>query len=334
MKLPLLTRYADIVRYDRARDVAAALDWRAYPARRDLAEYATVEAAAQAIAASVVGDGLAAAYLAGYGLALAAQAWRDWPSEPRRAALIQAGESLRRARPFDRQLAHMLDQGLARADAAIISGSDARLALLEYVDQHLNRADRVAERCGRIGADLLDERDLVLAHGFAGPAWNWLLALAHGEQGKQIGLTITTPPAQPDAARLAADLAAELHVPTIHLPAAAPARAFMDRSYNLMIIGADWIAMDGGAAGPSAAAAYAAQARRQGIPCYVLGYDGPDPGCPTTGDLISRLGEQASAVPPEHISAIITSRGIYRPEMIARYLGDGDAPLDVIRLIQ
>jgi methylthioribose-1-phosphate isomerase len=40
----------------------------------------------------------------------------------------------------------------------------------------------------------------------------------------------------------------------------------------------------------------------------------------------------SDVLPPELISAIITSRGIYRPEMIARYLGDGEAPLDVIPL--
>ena len=58
---------------------------------------------------------------------------------------------------------------------------------------------------------------------------------------------------------------------------------------------------------------------------YVLGGDGPDPALDT-------VVAAHDVMPPELISAIITSRGIYRPEMIARYLGDGDAPLDVIPL--
>ena len=109
MQLPLLTRYADIVRYDRARGIAVAIDWRAYPARRDFVEYPSAEASARASAAAAAGSGLAAAYLAGYALALAARAWADRPAETCRAAIIQAGEWHRRARPFDRRVARVVD---------------------------------------------------------------------------------------------------------------------------------------------------------------------------------------------------------------------------------
>jgi len=336
MELPLLTRYADMLHYDRARGIAAAIDWRSYPAGRDFVEYPTAETSAQAIAAAAVGSGPATAYLAGYGLALAARAWAGRPSETRRAAIIQAGEWLRRARPFDRRLTRIVEEGLARADAAILAGGDAESTLLEYVDSEIKRADRVAERCGRLAAGLLDQGDHVLTHGFPGPALNWLLALAHGEDHKQLRLTITTPPAQPDTARLAAALAAELGVPVTQHPDVAPERIFMNQTYSVMFFGADHIAIDGGVAGPSAGAAYVALARQHSIPCYVLGYDGPDPSYATTSHLSEDLAAGAPAddgiVPPEQISAIITNRGIYRPEMIARYLGDADAPLDVIPL--
>ena len=36
--------------------------------------------------------------------------------------------------------------------------------------------------------------------------------------------------------------------------------------------------------------------------------------------------------PPDLVSAIITSRGVYRSERIADHLRDGDAPLEVILL--
>jgi methylthioribose-1-phosphate isomerase len=336
MELPLLTRYADILRYDHARGIAAAIDWRSYPTRRDFAEYPTAETSAQAIAAAAVGSGPAAAYLAGYGLALAARAWADRPAETRRAAIIQAGEWLRRARPFDLRFARIVEEGLARADAAILAGGDAEATLLEYVDSAIKRADRVAERCGWLAAGLLDQGDHVLTHGFAGPALNWLLALAHGEDHKQLRLTITTPPAQPDTARLAAVLAAEIGVPVACHHDVESERIFINQTYDVMFIGADRMAMDGGVAAPSASATYVALARQHSIPCYVLGYDGPDPSCATTSHLSEDLAAGATAnnaiVPPEQISAIITNRGIYRPEMIARYLGDGDTLLDVIPL--
>jgi methylthioribose-1-phosphate isomerase len=331
MQLPMLARYADILRYDRVRGRAAALDWRAYPSRRDLAEYASAEECARAIAAGAVGS-WAAAYLAGYGLALAARAWADRPAETRRAAVIQAGEWLRRAQPANPRLARIAEDGIARADATILAGGDAEAALLDYVEAAIGRADKVAERCGRIAAGLLDEHDQVLTHGFGGPALIWMLAVARAEAGKQISMSVSAPQDQPEAAHIVAALAAELGVPAAQSDTSAPAQATIGRAGNILVLGADWLALDGGFAGASGAAEVAALARQQALPCYVLGYDGPDPACPTTGTLAAELGPGGAVVAPGLISAIITNRGIYRPEMIARYLGEGDPPTDVIPL--
>ena len=336
MQLPLLARYKDIVRYDRAQGIATAVDWRRYPGQREYAAYQTAEAGAQAIAEGAVGNGASAAYLAGYALALAARAWSGRPSEPRRAAIIQAGEMLRLARPFDHQIGRVVDEGLVRADAAILAGGNAEAVLVDYTASQIARADRVAERCGRLAAGLLDQGDHILTHGFAGPALIWLLALAHAEEQKQIQLTVTAPPDDPDQARLAVALAHEIGVLATLRDDTAPEQVFVDTAYQVMFIGAERVAMDGAVAGPGGCAAYVALARRRGVPCYVLGYDGPDPACLTTEYLAADLaaGEpgHGAVVPPEQISALITSRGIYRPEMVRRFLGDGDAPLDVIPL--
>lgn len=329
MKLPQLTRYADQLHYDRDRGVVAALDWRGYPAVRELAEYSTAEECAEAIRAGAVG-GPAAAYLAGYGMALAAHAWAGRPAETQRAAVIQAAEWLRRARPADHRMARLLGQGLERADAAVLAGGDAERVLLEYVDGEIQRADRVAERCGRIAAGLLDEGDRLLLHGFAGPALSWMLAVA--AQDRRIELGVIGPPGDPSAAQIVIALATEIGVTSTLVSEAGSG----DEGYNLALIGADRIALDGAVAGASGVAASAARARQHGLPCYVLGYDGPDPACRSAAELFAGMPGDADAagaiVPPELISAIITSRGIYRPEMIARFLGDGDAPLDVIPL--
>jgi methylthioribose-1-phosphate isomerase len=329
MKLPRLTRYAEQLRYDRDRGVVAVANWRDDPGVREPAEYTTAEECAQAIGAGAVG-GPAAAYLAGYGMALAARAWAGRPAETQRAAVIQAAEWLRRARPDDHRLARLIDAGLERADAAVLSGGDAERALLEFVDGEILRADRVAERCGRIAAGLLDDGDRLLAHGFPGPALSWMLAV--GAEDRQIELGVTVPPDDPGSAQLAVALATEIGVAATLVGEVATAA----ERHSLVLIGADRIALDGSVAGAGGAAASAASARQQGLPCYVLGYDGPDPACPNGAELIAGMPGGADAngaiVAPELISAIITSRGIYRPEMIARYLGDGDAPLDVIPL--
>src|SRR3954462_2926842 len=204
MPLPQLARYADTVRYDAERGLALALDLRAHPAGTALTAYSDVEAIVHAIDLGAVRHA-AVAYLAGYGLALAAREWAARPSDARRGALIQAGEWLRRA--GDTRVNRLLDRALTRADAATLAGEDAEAALLRLVQGEISRADRVAERCGRIAAGLLDEANHVLTHGFAGSALIWLLHVALAEQAKPITLTVLAPPTPDDDMRLCADLA-------------------------------------------------------------------------------------------------------------------------------
>ncbi|MFN8501576.1 hypothetical protein [Kouleothrix sp.] len=96
------------------------------------------------------------------------------------------------------------------------------------------------------------------------------------------------------------------------------------------MVAAAQVALDGSvAAGPGAAELVA------GAPCWpaVLypQHRRPDLGLRRS----ARRSWQArppTQIAPEQISAIVTHRGIYRPAMIARFLGDGDVPLDVISL--
>ena len=324
MTVPLLARYADIVRYEAERGQALALDWRAYPAETALVAYSDAEAIARAIASGAVRQA-AAAYLAGYGLAIEARAWAARPSDARRGALIQAGEGLRRASPNNTRLSALLDQALAQADAATLAGENAEAALLRLVQADITRADRVAERCGRIAAGLLDAGDQIITHGFAGSALLWMLYVALAEQAKPISLAVLAPHTPDDDARLAADLARAIGLLAVLLDEPAVQCAFEPAASAIFVAGAERIALDGGAASAPGAARYAELARQRGLPCYVLGGDGPDP-------TLDTFAPASTTIPPSLISAIITSRGIYRPEMIARYLGDGDAPLDVIPL--
>ena len=80
MPLPQLARYTDTVRFDAERGLALALDWRAYPAETALVAYADVAAIVHAIESGTVRQA-AAAYLAGFGLALAAREWAARPSD-------------------------------------------------------------------------------------------------------------------------------------------------------------------------------------------------------------------------------------------------------------
>jgi methylthioribose-1-phosphate isomerase len=329
MNVPAIARYAETLRYDRNHGTVRALDWRAYPNETLTIEFDSAEAIAAAIEVGIVGP-WTGPYLAGYGLALAARAWADRPSEARRGALIQAGERLRTAasdRRLDRLVLAMLDRG----DAAILGGGDAEDVVLGSVEAEIARADRVAERSGRLAAGLLDEADAVLVPGFAGAALAWMLAFAR-EEGKQPRLAIPAGPEGGDDVRITEGLAAELGVPTTTLDGAGLEAGLAEGAFGIMFAGAAALALDGAVLVRRGAAQLALQARDAGVPRYVLGYDGPDPAAATALDLAAPGDDGNEILAASLISAIITTRGIYRPEMIARYLGDGDAPLDVIPL--
>ena len=159
-------------------------------------------------------------------------------------------------------------------------------------------SDRANERCGRRAAELLVAGDVVLADPSAEPVLRWLL--------------------------LALDVATRAEVRVI-----GPAQIELVTP-TLCLIGALVVALDGGAVCSSAARRCAELAAEHGLPCYLLAPHGPDTGTPDAA--IITLSPGRAYLPAERISAIITDRALYRPAMIARYLGDSDTPLDVIPL--
>ncbi|GIV97418.1 MAG: methylthioribose-1-phosphate isomerase [Herpetosiphonaceae bacterium] len=354
--LPLLTRRGDTLGYDRERGVVRILDRRIYPRETRFIECDDVQTVAQAIEDMIVQGGPPLAYVAGYGLALAARQHASWPSEAQRSALIEATARLRATRPTADDLHHIMREALQRGDEAIMRGESAEEAILRYVSSEVERGDRVAERCGKRAAELLTDGDSILTVCFAGAALNWMLHEAFVVQGKQISIICTETRPYLQGARLAAAQAVEIGVPTTVITDNMPGFCFRKGMITVYITAADRIALDGAAANKVGTYQCAVLARHHKVPFYVLGYDGPDPATPT-GDAIpieERNGDEVlfcagvrtaaegargyypafDVTPPELISAIVTDRGIYRPELIARYLSEGEAPLDVLPLSQ
>jgi methylthioribose-1-phosphate isomerase len=317
-----------MLRFDRERGVLQALDVRAYPDDTIFLDLADAESIARALEARSVGR-WAAPFAAGYGLALTARAWAGRPTDARRGALIQAGELLRVAQPFNVRLAQAIAAGLARADAAELAGEDVEATLLAVVAGDIGRADRAAERCGKLAAGLLDTGDRLLVCGFAGPALAWTLFYAC-QDDKHLRLDVASAPAGV-ATGDAVGLAALLGIPAALVDSAALEEGLEEGAFSLLMLEAERIALDGATFVERGVGSHVALARGHGLPCYVLGYGGPDPSAGTAGE-VGGDDDTYDLVAPDAISAIITSRGIYRPAMIARHLGDGDAPLDVIPL--
>ena len=331
MNIPRLTSQHDLLRYERDQGNLQLLDWRQLPDKVEFVTYADIETLSVAIDAVAMLPQTPTACIAGYALATVARAWQQRPSEPRRAAIIQAAEQLRMMIPAsDHQL---LEQALEQADTAITHGQNAETAIVEFVDEKMRQSDKVAERCGRRAAELLDDGDGMLTHGFGGTALNWMLHIAHTTQNKQI--TLYTTEAQPysHGTHLMSPVAQGMGIKTELLKDDTVNEFLSQTTVHFCIIAAHQIALDGSIIASTGASQIAALARQHNVPCYILGYGGPDPDLETSA--VEEESRQAffDVVPAEHISAIITDRGTYRPAMISRYLNDGDAPLDVIPLL-
>ena len=312
-----LTNLHELLRYDHEHGVLRVGDLARLPEQQFI-EFRTAESVADALAAGVY-SGTVLSLLAGYGLALAARAWQGRQPDARRAAMIQASEQLRSARPSI-AVERMLGAALQRADAAVFAGADAERAVTDIVDEALRQAERAAERCGKRAAELLQDEDVLVTHGPVGPAWWWMLRAARQED-KQLRLALINP----SEAQWVAQQAQQLGVAVLPIEQAAPSM------WSLLVTEAEQIARDGSVTAGHGARQLAELARQHSVPCYVLSAAGPDPDAATGADVFA--APSIDIIPPELVSAIVTDRGIYRPAMVMRYVDDGDAPLDVIPLM-
>lgn len=329
MSIPRLTSQHDLLRYDRDQGHIQLLDWHQLPDKVEFVTYSDIETISLAFDAVAMLPQAPTAFIAGYTLATVARAWQQRPSEPRRAAIIQAAEQLRMMTPLG--IHQLLEQALEQADAAITHGHNAETAIVEFINEKIRQHDKIAERCGRRAAELLDDGDSMLTHGFGGTALNWMLHIAHNIQNKQITLYTTEVQSHHHGVHLMSPVAQNIGVRVELIRDDAVNECLSQTAIHFCVIAAYQIALDGSIMASTGTSQIATLARQQSVPCYVLGYDGPDPDMPTS--VIAESQQTlVDVVPAEHISAIITDRGTYRPAMISRYLNDGDAPLDVIPL--
>ena len=350
MPLPLTTRRGDTLWYDLEQGIVRVLDRRVYPRERIFVACRSVAEVARAIEAMIIQGGPPLAYVGGYGLAIAARLHRDSTAGALRVALAEAAERLLRTRPTADDLHAIIGGGLHAAEGALQAGTNVESTIAEYVRGEVDRGDRVSEACGRTAAELLVDGDTILTHCFAGAALNWMLHVAFAEQQKQIRLVCNETRPYLQGARLAAGAAVEIGVPTTVIADNMAGYCFSRGMFTKYVTAADRIAMDGSAANKVGTYQYAVLAHRHGVPFYVLGYDGPDPRTPDgaaipieerdPGEVLcfndTRVAAEGAegyypafdVTPPELIAAIVTDRGIWRPEEIARYHRTSQEPVN------
>lgn len=154
------------------------LDQRRLPAEETYLELADYRAAGQAITDMVVRGAPAIGITAAYAMVLAMDSVAqqvDW-----RAALAQAAEELRAARPTAVNLGWAIDRQLELARAQS-SAAAARTALLQAAHDLLAQDIADNQRMGRFGVEVLPERGGILTHCNTG-------SLATGGYGTALGV--------------------------------------------------------------------------------------------------------------------------------------------------
>lgn len=341
MPLPLLTRYADVLRYDSVRGVLLTLDWQHYPQNNHLIECADADAVVAAMPPTAIYGTTPTTLLAGYALVLTARQHRHWPTDAQRSALIQTATRLRSTRPLDAMGNAFLDTALEHADTALLRGSNAEHALTNWLAAQMTHSDELAEACGRHAANLVEDGACLLVHGFPGAALNWMLHTAHIEQGKYVRLYVTETRPLLQGTRLTAYHAHTIGTAVTLITDNMPGLYFSQDTFTAFVAAAEYIARDGSIAARAGTYSYAVLANYHNVPFYALGAAGPNPELATAADVgaecynpndvlyiagVRTAGEGVAATcpvyditPPERITAIVTARGVFTPQQMATY---------------
>jgi hypothetical protein len=308
------THLNEILTYDTARRTLTAWVWPAAAERPIERAFAAPAEIASAIANDEILSGVAP-FAAAYGLAMTAAAWRGRPTDPTRGAITQAAETIR-ALPGD---SAPLDRARAAADAALIRGEDPAVAIAVATNASLTAAARATDRCTRRIAELIDAEDRALLLLYDGAVA--LRMFAVGAPAPAALLVVARAAAPQDARFVAAAAGGIATIVTVQ-EAMSRLRA---GDIDLLLVEAAAVAQNG-----DALAADAALAAAQCVPCYVAAPAGPHPEAEDGAALPAFAG--AAHIPAPLISAIGTSRGLYRPAMLRRHFDNADIPPDVIPL--
>ncbi|MBC7235378.1 MAG: S-methyl-5-thioribose-1-phosphate isomerase [Chloroflexi bacterium] len=322
------------------------------PHRFEIIDLPTHRDTAQAIKTMIVRGAGAIGAAAGYGMA---QVALEAPDDPGFEPYVRQGaQTLRQTRPTAQDLFYAIDRVLAAIEAAS-SAQAARQAAVAEAQAIADENAAAGEAIGRLGAELIRDGARILTHCNAGwlafVDWGSALAPVYAakRQGKDVFVLVDETRPRCQGARLTAW---ELQGEGVRHAIIADNAAghFMHRGQvDMVIVGADRIAANGDVANKIGTYEKAVVAQANNVPFYVTApLSTIDLNCPTGDDIpieereadevlyvtgrtdegqicrVRLAHEAAQALnpafditPARYITAIITQRGILKPEEIA-----------------
>lgn len=289
---------------------------------------------AKAIEDMAIQGATSIARAAGYGLVLAIEQNIHENKKVFERNLRFAAGRLKQTRPTGAELIPLIDNLTAFAIENYDMHDELVTKMVNFLIAHWANALKIGMLTGEYASKLIDDGDNVMTHCWGGSAvaFMYLEAKRQGKNVKAIN-TETRPYLQ--GARLTSFTLKEAGIDDTLVTDNMPGYLMWKRKIQKVFTAADRIALDGAIANKIGTYLYAIAARHNGVPFYILGYEGPDLNTRTINDIpieernpeeifyirgirtaakgITGYYPAFDIVPPKYIDAIITWNGIYSP---------------------
>jgi methylthioribose-1-phosphate isomerase len=336
--LGFLLQYENVAWYD--GEVVKILDRRVYPRETRYVPCQDYRQVAQAIT-DMVTQSLGPWIASLQALVLTAYQAQELSSKQAKALMKDAFEALIHARPTTSQgMANHLRVVVELADRTLDEGGKLGPAVeaevLDRVENIYRRHRKVAE----YAAALLPRNPTIITQCYAETLIGFLLLVC--KEGGQ-AVTLICPETRPylQGARLTASVALDMGVPVTVITDNMPGYLISQGIPDVFVCAADVITLDGHVVNKIGTYQIALAAHRAGIPFYVL--RDPSPGNPTIDtvtieerdpqEVLQVLGTRTARegvkgyypafdiTPPELVSAVVTSKGVFSPYDLREHFG-------------
>ena len=336
--LAFLLKYENVAWYQDG--AVSILDRRVYPAKTQYVKCQDYLAVADAIRDMVTQSGgpwMAAAW----GMVSAARGVRDRPAAEAKDGLRKAACALSHARPTTSAgMAAHVNRVLAAAECAVDQGVDVERATYDFAFAQIEERYRMSHRAAAFCVSMFPDDSTVLTQCFAETVIGFMI-LAAREAGKRMALICPETRPYLQGARLTASVAYDMGVPTTVITDNMPAYALSRGQVDAFISGADVVTLDGFVVNKVGTLQIALAAHFFKVPYYVFGrpssanpsisavqIEERDPeetvhfmGIRTATQGVRGFYPAFDITPPELVSAVITSQGVFSPYDLRAHFG-------------
>jgi methylthioribose-1-phosphate isomerase len=345
----------DIIAMEFKSDRLRLIDQRKLPAEYGFFECRTHEDCAFAIKDMVVRGAPAIGAAAAYGVALAALQYRGQAGRVFRRSMDAAMDTLLVSRPTAVNLRWAIERMRALLDAhGTADPAGIYPALKAEADAILYEDERKSARLSELGAALIPDGATILTHcntgSLAVPGLGTALGMvkAAWRAGKKLSVYADETRPRLQGARLTAWELMQEGIPVTLIADSVAATLMRDGKIDLVVVGADRIAANGDSANKIGTFMLSVLARRYNVPFYVAApVSTIDFSCPNGSGIVieERAAEELTEIegkrvapagvrvynpafdltPAEHISAIVTERGVLYPPFGSAIAGLGQS---------